>query len=146
MEEQIKLLVKMNQMLTAQNERQAVLLEQQIAENRKQAEQIRELTAKIDLLLARIDELTHKKNSRNSSVPPSSDGYAKPGPKSQRESTGAKPGGQTGHKGSSMKLMKEPDEVREHYPNMCAGCPTEGSAMPVLSKDGTRRILWWRAD
>lgn len=113
-------------MLTAQNERQAVLLEQQAKQLKSQSEQIQEMTAKIDKLLKRIDELTHKKNSRNSSAPPSSDGYAKPAPKSQRKSAGAKPGGQSGHKGSSMKLMKEPDEVREHYPDMCAGCPNRG--------------------
>ena len=119
MEEQNKLLMQMNQMLAAQNERQAALLEQQAA-------QIQALTARIDELLQRIDELSHKKNSRNSSVPPSSEGYSKPAPKSQRKSTGAKPGAQTGHKGSSMKLMKEPDEVREHYPDMCAGCKNRG--------------------
>lgn len=119
MEEQNKLLTQMNQMLIAQIERQAALLEQQAAQNR-------ELTARIDELLQQIDELTHKKNSRNSSAPPSSDGYAKPAPKSQRKSSGAKAGGQTGHKGSSMKLMKEPDEVREHYPDKCVGCPHRG--------------------
>ena len=59
------------------------------------------LTAKIDELLRQIDELTHKKNSRNSSALPSSDGYSEPAPKSQRKSSGAKPGGQDGHKGSS---------------------------------------------
>ena len=126
MEEQIKLLMKMNQMLTAHNERLAAQNEHLTALLEKQAAEIQRQSEKIDELLKRIDELTHKKNSRNSSVPPSSDGYAKPGPKSQRKSTGAKPGGQTGHKGSSMKLMKEPDEVREHYPNMCAGCPNRG--------------------
>lgn len=119
MEEQIKILLQINQMLTAQNERQAALLE-------KQAAEIQHQSKKIDELLERIDELTHKKNSRNSSAPPSSDGYAKPAPKSRRKSDGAKPGGQTGHKGSSMKLMKEPDEVREHYPDMCAGCSNRG--------------------
>lgn len=112
MEEQIKLLTQMNQMLVAQNERLTALLKQQ--------------SEKIDELLARIDELSHKKNSRNSSAPPSSDGYARPAPKSQRKSSGAKAGGQEGHKGSSMKLMKEPDEVKEHYPDMCSGCPNRG--------------------
>lgn len=119
MEEQIKLLMQMNQLLTTQNEQQARQLE-------SQTKQIQELTAKIDELLQRIDELSRKKNSRNSSAPPSADGYAKPAPKSQRKPTGAKPGGQTGHEGSSMKLMKKPDEVKEHYPDMCAGCSNRG--------------------
>lgn len=126
MEDQIKLLMQMNQMLTAQNEQQAFLLAQQVAQIEQQAAQIREMTAKIDELLARIDELSHKKNSRNSSAPPSTDGYSKPAPKSQRKTTGAKSGGQKGHKGSSMKLMKEPDEIREHYPDACNGCPNRG--------------------
>lgn len=88
-----------------------------------QAEQIKALTEKIDALVKELEEKKHKKNSRNSSAPPSSDGYAKPAPKSRRKSSGAKPGGQNGHKGSSMKLMKAPDEIREHYPQACNGCP-----------------------
>ena len=106
MEEQYKVLI---QMLMEQNARQAI--------------QIRELTARIDELLEQLEAKNHKKNSRNSSAPPSSDGYAKPAPKSQRKSSGAKPGGQDGYKGSSMKLMKTPDEIREHYPAACSGCP-----------------------
>lgn len=85
MEEQYKLMI---QMLLEQNAHQAI--------------QIRELTVKVDELLKELEEKNHKKNSRNSSAPPSSDGYAKPAPKSQRKSSGAKPGGQSGHKGSSM--------------------------------------------
>lgn len=127
MEEENKLLKQMVQMLAVQNG--------------QLVEQNRELTAKIDILLARIDELTAKKNSRNSSVPPSSDGYAKPAPKSQRKSSGAKPGGQDGHKGSSMKLMKEPDEVKEHYPTMCTGCPNCCICHTVLLKDDMRQTL-----
>jgi len=111
-EEENRLLKQMVQMLTEKNSH---LLEQ-----------VAELTARNDILLAEIDTLTAKKNSRNSSSPPSSDGYAKPSPKSQRKVSGAKPGGQDGHKGSSMKLMKEPDEVKEHYPTICAGCPNYG--------------------
>ena len=105
MEEQIKLLMQVNAQQRTQIEQLNALLQFQIEQNQA-------LTAKIDELLQRIDELSHKKNSRNSSAPPSSDGYAKPAPKSQRKTSGAKPGGQAGHKGSSMKLMKEPDEVK----------------------------------
>ena len=65
------------------------------------------------------------RNSRNSSMPPSSDGYAKPCPKSLREKSGKKPGAQNGHKGNGFKIMREPDEIREHKPCQCSGCPHE---------------------
>lgn len=123
MEEQIKLLKKVNEQLRFQLEAQGELIRTMTLQLRIQAEQLEKQSAKIDELLKKIEELTHKKNSRNSSAPPSTDGYAKPAPKSQRKSSGAKPGGQDGHKGSSMKLMKAPDEIREHYPQACSGCP-----------------------
>ena len=118
MEEQYKVLI---QMLMEQNARQAI--------------QIRELTARIDELLEQLEAKNHKKNSRNSSAPPSSDGYAKPAPKSQRKSSGAKPGGQDGHKGSSMKLMKTPDEIREHSPRRAAAALT-GNALHLVEQWG----------
>lgn len=108
-----------------EDERQMLLriIEGQNSLLQTQAEQIKALTEKIDALVKELEEKKHKKNSRNSSASPSSDGYAKLAPKSRRKSSGAKPGGQDGHKGSSMKLMKAPDEIREHYPQACNGCP-----------------------
>ena len=86
-----------------EDERQMLLriIEGQNALLQTQAEQIKALTEKIDALLKELEEKKHKKNSRNSSALPSSDGYSEPAPKSQRKSSGAKPGGQDGHKGSS---------------------------------------------
>lgn len=70
-----------------EDERQMLLriIEGQNALLQTQAEQIKALTEKIDALLKELEEKKHKKNSRNSSAPPSSDGYAKPTPKSQRK-------------------------------------------------------------
>ena len=85
--------------------------------------QIAALTEKIAELTAKLDEKNHKKNSGNSSTPPSNDRFDKPAPKSLREKSGRKPGGQPGHKGKGMKLDREPDEVVPHIPEKCQGCP-----------------------
>ena len=86
---------------------------------------IAEMSAKIDALQQTIKELTERvnKNSRNSSKPPSSDGYSKPNPKSLREKSGKKQGGQKGHPGKNMVVPHEPDEVKQHFPEKCLRCP-----------------------
>jgi len=49
-----------------------------------------------------------KTNSRNSSKPPSSDGPAKPAPKSLRGKSGRKPGRPKGQPGTTMELSEHP--------------------------------------
>src|SRR3954469_4821790 len=67
-------------------------------------------------------------SSRNSSQPPSSDGWDKPAPKSLRGRSGRKPGGQPGHPGRTLRQVERPDEVVVHEPGGCAGC---GSTLTV---------------
>lgn len=99
----------------------------------KEIEELREMVAqqaqKIEELLAIIQELRGgKKDSHNSSKPPSSDGYnKKPVPKSLRKASGKKQGGQMGHKGSGMKISQKPDQIVAHYPASCEGCPHKGN-------------------
>lgn len=99
----------------------------------KEIEELKQIIArqaqKIKELLAIIEELRGgRKDSHNSSKPPSSDGYSKkPAPKSLRKASGKKPGGQPGHKGSSMKIMQKPDQIVQHYPASCQGCPHTGN-------------------
>jgi transposase len=50
-------------------------------------------------------------NSHDSSKPPSSDGYDKPAPKSQRKRSGRKTGGQPGHAGITLEKSSKPDKV-----------------------------------
>ena len=81
----------------------------------RQAIEIEELKARLGL------------NSTNSSKPPSSDGLSKVPTKSLREKSGKKPGGQKGHKGSGLKIDREPDAVIVVEPVSCAcGCGLEG--------------------
>lgn len=71
----------------------------------------------------RVKELEDRlaKNSRNSSKPPSSD-LVKPKPKSLREKSGKKPGGQEGHPGRTLCLVESPDRVVIHTPAECEEC------------------------
>jgi transposase len=63
------------------------------------------------------------KNSRNSSKPPSSDGFnKKPTPKSQRKKSGKRPGGQLGHEGTTLPRSEKPDETVTLSPALCSHC------------------------
>lgn len=75
-------------------------------------------------LLARLDALESKvsKNSQNSSKPPSSDGLCKK-TRSLRESSGKAPGGQIGHKGTTLKQVAQPSQTVDHpLPGQCDHC------------------------
>ncbi|NJO92607.1 MAG: IS66 family transposase [Chloroflexia bacterium] len=58
-----------------------------------------------------------KSNSRNSSKPPSSDGYTKK-PAFPKQSKGKK-GGQKGHKGKTLQQIPNPDEIIKCLPTQC---------------------------
>ena len=80
-------------------------------------------------LKARVAELEAqvRTNSRNSSNPPSSDGPAKPAPRSLRGKTKRKPGGQPGHPGNTLEQVADPDVVIRHEPTSCRGCGADVS-------------------
>jgi len=89
---------------------------------------VAELEKQVVQLLAVIDELRQRlqQNSRNSSKPPSSDGYRKPPAetkdRSLRKRSGRKPGGQDGHEGAHLERVEVPDAQVLHEPRACAGC------------------------
>lgn len=78
-------------------------------------EKVRQLTARVEELEARLS-----KDSHNSSKPPSSDGLGKK-THSLREASGKRPGGQAGHLGKTLKRASHADIVVEHpLPQHCA--------------------------
>ncbi len=83
-----------------------------------------ELSAMVEKLEKRLKELEDQvsRNSRNSSKPPSSDGFNKPNPKSRRESSGKQSGGQKGHEGHCLEAVENPDHVLEHPVEECEQC------------------------
>lgn len=98
--------------------------------------------AQIAALTARVAELERRLglNSRNSSKPPSSDGLAKPPPKSLRTKTGRRAGKQPGAPGSTLRQVAVPDEIVEHRPGRCRGCD-EDLADAVGAGVGVRQVF-----
>jgi transposase len=90
----------------------------------EQARVIADLRGRVAALEAENSELKRRlgMNSSNSSKPPSSDGLAKPAPKSLRGKTKRKPGGQKGHPGSTLAQVAVPDTVVRHEPAACSAC------------------------
>lgn len=61
-------------------------------------------------------------NSRNSSKPPSTDGFKKPKPKSLRKKSGRRSGGQPGHPGHTLQRLDNPDHIEHHRVERCSAC------------------------
>lgn len=107
--------------------------------NKQLLQQVHTLTASLNslqqsfdaqtALIARLNQTMRElkeqlcKNSKNSSKPPSSDGFKKPAPKSLRKPSGKKVGGQNGHQGTHLAVISDPDEIVKHMPSACGGCP-----------------------
>jgi transposase len=93
----------------------------------------------VAMLLARVAELERRLglNRSNSGKPPSSDGLHKPKreprTRSLREPSGKPPGGQKGHKGSTLRQVDAPNHMVEHYPEACPAC---GSALTAAMSTG----------
>ena len=81
-------------------------------------------------LVQRVSDLERSVglNSGNSSKPPPSDGLKKSSAKenrrtrSQRDTSNRKSGGQPGHKGTTLKQVKNPDKITDHFPPRCQAC------------------------
>ena len=85
---------------------------------------IRDLQIEIQLL----------KNGRKSdtSSTPSSQDYGRSNKYNLREKSDRKSGGQIGHKGSSLKMSKKPDEIQKYIPIYCKQCGGEFDTYTVF--------------
>jgi transposase len=108
------------------------LVEQLLATQARLEQQVAGLTTRVAELEARLNQDSH-----NSHQPPSSDGPAKrPRPRSLRQRSGKKSGGQDGHPGVTRALVDDPDVVIPHGPTVCAEC---GAALESVAEVGRER-------
>jgi transposase len=103
--------------LLAERDAEIAVLREQNSEIAVLRESLAALQSQVEGLAAQV-----KANSRNSSKPPSSDGLAKPAPKSLRGRSGRKPGRPKGQPGATMELTDHPDKRVRHRPAKCGCC------------------------
>ena len=97
-------------------------------------DQVEALTNKVIWQEKRIKELEAqlKKDSHNSSKPPSSDGLKKKQKtKSLRKKSNKKSGGQNGHPGKTLEMSENPDKTTNIPLNICPCCGESLSNAPV---------------
>jgi transposase len=88
------------------------------------------LESLIEKLLDKIEDLTHRKNSRNSSVSSSKDENRPLKNQSLRTKSNKKAGGQPGHEGTTLKMVENPDQIIYHKPDFCNCCGNDLSDKP----------------
>lgn len=93
------------------------------AENQALKEQLAQRDELIAQLQQRLQALEERlaKDSHNSHLPPSSDRFARQ-PKSLRQKSGKKPGGQVDHPGETLRFSQTPDEIIVHRVQQCPHC------------------------
>ena len=91
-------------------------------ENALLKQEIVELKQLVVKLQQRLLEYEVKKDSSNSSIPPSQDSFRPKRTSSLREKSDKKSGGQTGHQGVTLLMKEEVDETQMHSPDYCFSC------------------------
>ena len=93
---------------------------------------IDQLEKTINQLNGRVKELERQtgSTSRNSSKPPSSDGFRKP---TSLRQPGGKKGAPKGHQGHTLKMSDTPDHVEWHEPVACGHCQSPFADVPIKS-------------
>lgn len=87
-----------------------------------QQKQIAELRERVLYLEGELSKYKIKKNSNNSSIPPSQDQFGPAKNQSLRKKSNRKVGGQKGRKGKTLEMTDTPDKIIDHYPDYCEKC------------------------
>jgi transposase len=84
--------------------------------------------------------LRNGKNSGTSNTPPSHQ-IGRPNSQNLRVKTGRKPGGQSGHEGSTLKMKEVPDEIVAHIPQYCNDCGYDLERTAPIFKESRQEVV-----
>ena len=116
-------------------------------DNSKLRTQNTKLQEELCALRQEVQELQRRLglNSSNSGKPPSSDGLAKPPAaprtRSQRRPSGKRPGGQRGHRGTTLRQSDSRQRTVSHLPASCAQCGAALSAADIVGEPQRRQVF-----
>jgi transposase len=96
-----------------------------------------EKDVQIAALTARIAELEKLlgRNSKNSSLPPSAEGFTKAPVAPNRAARRRRPGKQTGDPGHRLEPVSNPDYVVTHSPGQCGNCERDLARSEVVKRE-----------
>jgi len=113
----------------AQLEARITTLEEHLGVQAAQIQAQEQVIATVSAWVKELEDQA-RTTSRTSSKPPSSDGFVRP-PRSLRQRSGQKPGGQPGHVGRALHMVDAPERVIVHSPAVCAGCQRSLADVPA---------------
>jgi transposase len=121
-------------------QRDEIIQQQQglLAEQKGLLQQMREQISGLGKQVKSLREQCSK-NSHNSHLPPSSDRFGRK-PKSLRQKSERKAGGQPGHEGASLPWCSTPDEVVEQPVEQCEACQQDLHAVAACHVE-RRQVL-----
>lgn len=116
-------------------------LRQEIQHFKQENQQLRELVDTLNTKNRTLEEelATAKKNSRNSSKPPSSDIVKPKKPKTREKEGKRKAGGQPGHPRHTRPLYTE-DQINVRHPHVYPACPNCGGEVTLRLDLEPRRV------
>jgi transposase len=138
-------IIRLQQVQIESQQETIASLQEMIASLQEEVARSRQLSSEVVWLREQVEELGQEnqrlqdrlnKNSSNSSLPPSSDRFARQ-KRSLRKKSGKKVGGQPGHPGATLCMKEDPDEILIHTVERCEHC--QADLEQVESLGGERR-------
>jgi len=115
-------------------------------ENQVEVERLNDLLREKDVQIATLTQRIAQleallgRNSKNSSMPPSAEGFAKPPVTPNRAARRRRPGKQPGDQGHRLEPVAHPDHIVIHAPQCCANCERD-LAKAVVIKEEVRQVF-----